>query len=92
MGESTSASGRPFFAADVSVGCVAIELLGLLLLPLGSGASRGILIGGLVTAAATADDGAFGTEASEASAGRAGVGPTAGNDRCSRYFMTCDRG
>ncbi len=92
MGESTSASARPLFAADVSVGCVAIELLGLLLPPLGSGASRGIFIGGLAAVAATADDGAFGTVDREASAGRAGVGRAAGGDRCSTYFVTCDRG
>ena len=83
MGESTSASARPFFAADVSVGCVAIELLGLLLPPLGGGASRGIFIGGLAAVAPTAEDGAFGTVDREASAG---------SDRCSRYFVTCDRG
>ncbi len=92
VGESTSASARPFFAADVSVGCVAIKLLGLLLRPLGSGASRGIFIGGLAAVAATAEDGAFGAVDREASAGRAGVGLTAGSDGCSRYFVTCDRG
>jgi hypothetical protein len=83
MGESTSASARPFFEADVSVGWVAIKLLGLLLPPFGSGASRGIFIGGLAAVAPTAEDGAFGTVDREASAG---------SDRCSRYFVTCDRG